>query len=234
MSSASKKLRRSAKKAKLSKAHSKPKINKNAVFTVPISQMKQVSTDSSGGPVSFNIAVTPYTSYSLTSITQGDLYDNRATNNIRVRSLDLEFAFTNFNTAGRYVRGIVVGLRGSVNAGSTSVWDDIYRTPSTFAKLGPGGTTMDIMNNVNKDEYKVILDKTIYVPGSSDGAPVTKHIRLNKKMSNLVQYAHNSTDARSGALWLFINPCESAGVTPVATVLSMHYRLTTWFNDVRN
>lgn len=235
MSSASKKLRRSARKLKLSsKKTTKSKINKNAVFTIPISQRKQVSSDSSLGPLSWNLATTNVTGYTLTSITQGDQYNERTSNNIRVRALDLQFSFNNFHTSGRYVRIMVVGLRGSVNSADTTNWNDIYRTPSTFAKVAPASTTMDMLNNVNKDEYKLILDEIHHVPGTNNGVPTAKKVHIRKKMSNLVQYAFNSTDARDGVLYLVVNPAEDPGVTPNANVLSMHYRFTTWFNDVRN
>lgn len=203
-------------------------------FNRSISQKKYHALDSSAGPTSFDLTVTPYTSYQLSSITQGDGYQQRATNNIRIRSVNFQANFNNFHTTDRFVRIMIVSLRGSSSTASTTTWGDIYADPSALGtKSGPNATTVATVLTINRDEYKVLHDSQIRVPGTNSGQSTTKKINIYRNINHLVQYVVDSTDTREGAIWLVLNPCEASGVAANANVLSMHYKLVVKFNDVR-
>lgn len=202
-----------------------------------MSQLKRVAVDSSAAQIVFNPgagAPVLFTSFMLPTIAQGNLYNQRLTNNVRIKYVDGLFVAANAHTVGRYLRFSVVGLRGSNNAADTTNWTDLYVDPSSLVKNGPSGSSFDQFQKINKDEYTRIYDKTFYIPGTTEGEPNSTRVqKLKLRMNRLVQYVFNSSDIRNGSFWLVIQCMEKTGSTPTNAAVYMDYRVITYYNDVR-
>lgn len=212
-----------------------PSKYKKIPFNIPISQIKQRSIDASAADLSMvpNAASRIFSSQ-LTSITQGNTYVNRETNNIRLKRVYAQFALSNASATGRYIRMSLIGLRGSISTGDVTTWTDLFMDPSSMVPQGCNGQPPDFMLKHNRDEYTVIYDRKYKICGTGDGQSNTRVIKLSKPMNRLVQYAYNATTERRGALWLILNVFEEPGVAASADAITGTYVITTYFCDVRS
>lgn len=188
----------------------------------PMSTLKFNAIDSSAGATGLQSA-SPFTSFDITNITRGDEYTERSSNNICVKSWTLRLSLANAHTAGRFLRTVIVGLRGAQNAGDTATWTDLLLDPSGLSKNAPTGINFDLIASINRDEYICYFDKTVKIPGTNDGMSNSTHCYHRKKMSHLVNYVAGSTDVRKGKLWCIMFYGEEAGVSPAAVNLSVNY-----------
>lgn len=199
----------------------------------PKPKMKTNSIDTSSAGVTLTPNATSYHGFLITNVSRGQLYNNRLNDSIKAHKFIMKLEATNNSTICRYLRVLIVGLRGSQASADVTTWADIYRDPSDFSKSGPTGNPFDIMKYVNKDEYIVIMDQHYRLSGTSDGTPNNRIIKINKSLGNrLVQYLYNSNDARKGQLYCFFQVCEETGTSATATTVICDYAATLVFSDV--
>lgn len=173
---------------------------------------------------------TRITSYELTQFTPDDTTAGRQSNTVLNTSLFGIWDFMNTATTARYVRMMILGLRGGETAGDTTNWTDILTTEAYVAQ-GAGGTNIDVVRRVNKNIYICYYDKTHMLPGTADGQAHSKRITVNKKLNVLSKFAYNSNQCRQGTMWILWYVCEDAG-TPVQDVdVNVCFSFTNYFKD---
>lgn len=172
-----------------------------------------------------------YIGQNLTQISLGDTLDDRRSNIIYMKNVQVHMNIQNNYTNSRNLRVVLVSLRGSVNAADTTTWTDIY-TDSGFNKLGPSGLGEDTTFRINQDEYVKLYDKTYHLHGSADGEDNSKVIKFNVPVRKYVSYVYNSTNVRKNPMHLVFLLSEEEGNPINAAFTDVAYRITQHFYDI--
>ena len=167
----------------------------------------------------------------LTTISKGELLDERTSNLIYIQNLQYTELFRNLSGTQRTVRVMVVSLRGSVNAADVVNWGDLYMDQG-FAKSSPSGEDYDAILRINQDEYVKIYDKMFKLNGVTSGESSSRMISLNIPIKKYVSYVYNSSQARKNSIYVITAVSEAAGITPSITAVDSERRWTMHYHDV--
>lgn len=207
-----------------------PRISRNRLASFK----KYKTFDSYGATLSMvPNAGSRFTSFDITSnIDHGDLVNQRQTNKILLNKFFGKFTFVNTAVTARYVRFWMVSLRGSSAAADTTSWTDLF-IQDDFTKTGTTGGVGDQILRLNHDEYKVHLDRTLRIPGSGDGVPNMRDVKIKKFMRHIATYLYNSSDNRSGNLHFGWCVSEETGTAVGAGIVYCDYSFTQYFKDLK-
>lgn len=168
----------------------------------------------------------------LSAITKGDNYVNRRSNLVFIRNLQYREVLKNAFTTPRYIRVMVVTLRGSSSAADIANFSDIFYN-SSYVKTGPTGNDADMVHRINSDEYSKVYDRTFMIAGTTSGVPSTKTLKLNININKYVSFpVVDGTSPRKNATYLVVTTAEAAGITPNSTAINTEGELTLHFQDV--
>lgn len=198
------------------------------------SGVKQNSIDSSASgalQMAPNAATRIFGSTLVGNISLGTALTNRLGTAIKISGIRMRLSIQNAAATDRYLRIVIVGLRGSVNPADTTNWTDLLRDPSSLAKGAPTGVDMDIVQYINKDEYKKYYDHTIKIPGTGSSAPPTKLFQTYKKLPLVVQYEYNATAPKRNPLYVVFFTSETTGTAAGGSFTTVSYAFSTYYND---
>lgn len=141
----------------------------------------------------------------------GDKLDERQSNNILSRYIAFKLSMYNTVSTPRFVRILLVQLRGSTATADTLTWSDLFMV-ANFTPSAPTGLADQLVLRVNGDAYRTLYDKVVRVGGSGSDKPdsTTTHIMKTRKM---IKYDYNnSAISRSGAMYLVLVYGEAEGL----------------------
>jgi len=186
------------------------------------------------GSVILTPNATNYHSFEITNIALGDKLDNRASDKILSRGLWFRaLALNDSTTIPRYIRVLLLTLRGSESPADTVNWTDLF-IDNTYTKTGVTGGSFDAVYSVNQDEYKVLFDRVWKVGAAANDTVMngTTEFTFFAPTRKIVKYAYNSTDIRRNPLVCLIMACESKGQPASANAVDITYSWSHYFTDV--
>lgn len=186
------------------------------------------------GSVILTPNATSYHTFEITNITLGDKLDQRASDKILSRGLWFRgIALNDSTTIPRYIRVLLLTLRGSESPADTSTWTDLF-IDNTYTKTGITGGSFDAVYAVNQDEYKVFFDRVYKIGAAANDTVMngTTEFTFFAPTRKIVKYAYNSTDIRRNPLVCVILACESKGQPPSANAVDLTYAWSHYFTDV--
>lgn len=172
-------------------------------------------------------------SYSMFSIPIGDRINERNSNNVLSRYITVKLNMYNTITTPRYVRMILVQLRGSTNAAATSTWSDLLMD-ANYSPVAPSGLADDLIYRVNQDVYRVLHDATVRIGAAASEFPTVNYTKVIKTRSMIKYDFNTSTSVRQGALYMVLIYTESEGLAPNAGSLNYALSLRHGYTDVDN
>lgn len=168
-------------------------------------------------------------------ISTGDLYNNRNTNSVWMNNVQFLLNVRNAAATSRYIRVLAFTLvNGSVEPDDSTVplFEDIYTTGNFASVVGATGLAEDTIYRVNRQVYQPLYDKTLKIPGTSNGESNSRNYKLNIPIRKVVTYNYNANTARRNPIWLLWQLCEAEGVATSATAMAESYRVTTHFKEI--
>lgn len=172
----------------------------------------------------------------LTNIVKGENYADRKSNLIYVNNVSFRETVKNQSTTTRYMRLMVVSLRGSLDAADVTNFTDLFYD-SNYVKTGVTGNDIDTIMRINTSEYVKLFDRTYKIPGTNSNENSSRMIKANIPIKKYVSYPVNAggTTAnypRKNPIYLISLMCESSGVAPSGTGVSADGELQTHWTDV--
>lgn len=173
-----------------------------------------------------------YESKNLTGeVDLGDKFDQRNSNNIFNHYICVKINANNTHTKPRYLRCLIVSLRGSSAAGDVSTWSDLLIN-SDYTKSAPTGLAETMLYRINKDEYKVYMDRTMKI-GTDANSSTSRQVKFLVKPKCVTQYAYNSsTDIRRNPIYIIFLISEVEGEAANAANLNYTYQVIHSYSDV--
>lgn len=171
--------------------------------------------------------------WALTNVARGDTLPTRNTNLSYFKNLQVTFQARNEMGSTRFLRVMVVALRGSTETADTVNWSDLF-VNSTFTKSGPTGYDDDQILRINQDEYVRMYDRVIKIhpkPITSNDENTTR-VSLNIKLNKYVPYAYNSSSERKNRMFLLWTLSEAPGLEVSATNTTFTANVVCHFYDV--
>lgn len=171
----------------------------------------------------------------LSDISTGNLYNNRNTNSVWINNAQFFLNVRNAATTSRYIRVLAFTLvNGTAEPDDSSVplFEDMYTTGNFASVVGATGLAEDTIYRVNRQVYQPLYDKTLKIPGTSNGESNSRNYKLNIPIRKIVSYNYSSNTARRNPVWLCWQLCEAEGVMTSATVMAESYRVTTHFKEI--